>query len=50
LRVEGSGLTRSHTGADAVIVNTCGFLDSAKAESLAAIGAAMNENGRGQLR
>ena len=32
--------------ADAVIVNTCGFLDSAKAESLAAIGKAINENGR----
>ena len=33
-------------GADAVIVNTCGFLDSAKAESLDAIGEALNENGR----
>ena len=33
-------------GADAVIVNTCGFLDSAKAESLAAIGAAIEENGK----
>ena len=37
---------KSHAGADAVIVNTCGFLDSAKKESLAAIGAAMAENGR----
>src|SRR5271166_632705 len=46
LRAEGYELARSHAGADAVIVNTCGFLDSAKAESLAAIGAAMNENGR----
>ena len=46
LRAEGYELTRSHAGADAVIVNTCGFLDSAKAESLAAIGAAMAENGR----
>ncbi len=46
LRAEGYELSRSHSGADAVIVNTCGFLDSAKAESLAAIGAAMNENGR----
>ena len=46
LRAEGYELSRSHAGADAVIVNTCGFLDSAKAESLAAIGAAMNENGR----
>ncbi len=46
LRAEGYDLSRSHVGADAVIVNTCGFLDSAKAESLAAIGAAMAENGR----
>jgi ribosomal protein S12 methylthiotransferase len=46
LRAEGYELARSHAGADAVIVNTCGFLDSAKAESLAAIGQAMNENGR----
>jgi ribosomal protein S12 methylthiotransferase len=35
LRAEGYELTRTHAGADAVIVNTCGFLDSAKAESLA---------------
>ena len=47
LRAEGYELSRSHAGADAVIVNTCGFLDSAKAELLAAIGAAMNENGTG---
>ena len=46
LRAEGYELARSHAGADAVIVNTCGFLDSAKAESLAVIGQAMNENGR----
>jgi ribosomal protein S12 methylthiotransferase len=46
LRAEGYELARSHAGADAVIVNTCGFLDSAKKESLAAIGQAMNENGR----
>jgi len=46
LRAEGYELSKSHAGADAVIVNTCGFLDSAKAESLAAIGAAMAENGR----
>ncbi len=46
LRAEGYELARSHSGADAVIVNTCGFLDSAKAESLAAIGQAMNENGK----
>jgi ribosomal protein S12 methylthiotransferase len=46
LRAEGYALSKSHAGADAVIVNTCGFLDSAKAESLAAIGQAMNENSR----
>jgi len=46
LRAEGYELSRTHAGVDAVIVNTCGFLDSAKAESLAAIGAALNENGR----
>ena len=46
LRAEGYALSKTHAGADAVIVNTCGFLDSAKAESLHAIGAAMAENGR----
>jgi len=46
LRTEGYELARKHDGADLVIVNTCGFLDSAKAESLAAIGEAMAENGR----
>ncbi|MBL8591010.1 MAG: 30S ribosomal protein S12 methylthiotransferase RimO [Methylobacteriaceae bacterium] len=46
LRAEGYELSRKHEGADAVIVNTCGFLDSAKAESLEAIGAALKENGR----
>ena len=46
LRAEGYGITRRHEGADLVIVNTCGFLDSAKAESLAAIGEAMAENGK----
>ncbi len=46
LRAEGYALTKSHTGADAVVVNTCGFLDSAKAESLDAIRAAMAENGK----
>jgi ribosomal protein S12 methylthiotransferase len=46
LRAEGYELARRHDGADLVIVNTCGFLDSAKAESLAAIGEAMAENGR----
>jgi ribosomal protein S12 methylthiotransferase len=38
LRAEGYELARNHAGADLVIVNTCGFLDSAQAESLEAIG------------
>ena len=46
LRAEGYELSPEYSGADAVIVNTCGFLDSAKAESLDAIGEAMRENGR----
>src|ERR671916_1497784 len=46
LRAEGYELTKKHAGADLVIVNTCGFLDSAKAESLGAIGEAMAENGK----
>ncbi|MFB9148927.1 30S ribosomal protein S12 methylthiotransferase RimO [Roseovarius ramblicola] len=46
LRAEGYGISADYTGADAVIVNTCGFLDSAKAESLDAIGEALAENGR----
>jgi ribosomal protein S12 methylthiotransferase len=46
LRAEGYALSRGHEGADLVIVNTCGFLDSAKAESLSAIGAALKENGK----
>jgi ribosomal protein S12 methylthiotransferase len=46
LRAEGYELARKHDGADLVIVNTCGFLDSAKAESLGAIGDAMAENGK----
>ncbi len=46
LRAEGYELTKSHAGADVVIVNTCGFLDSAKEESLAAIGTALSENGK----
>jgi ribosomal protein S12 methylthiotransferase len=46
LRAEGYALSREHAGADVVVVNTCGFLDSAKAESLAAIGEALKENGR----
>jgi ribosomal protein S12 methylthiotransferase len=46
LRAEGYAISAEYRGADAVIVNTCGFLDSAKAESLAAIGEALTENGR----
>ena len=46
LRAEGYGVSPDYAGADAVIVNTCGFLDSAKAESLDAIGEALTENGR----
>ncbi|MEE4235373.1 MAG: 30S ribosomal protein S12 methylthiotransferase RimO [Anderseniella sp.] len=46
LRAEGYIFSPDYEGADAVIVNTCGFLDSAKAESLAAIGEAVKENGR----
>ena len=46
LRAEGYELAKTHRDAAAVIVNTCGFLDSAKAESLAAIGAAAAENGK----
>ena len=46
LRAEGYELSREHAGSDLVIVNTCGFLDSAKAESLAAIGGALKENGK----
>src|SRR6516164_8056713 len=42
LRAEGYELTRTHQGADLVIVNTCGFLDSAKTESLEAIGTALS--------
>lgn len=46
LRAEGYGISPDYSGADAVIVNTCGFLDSAKAESLEAISEALDENGR----
>src|SRR5436853_677169 len=46
LRAEGYELARKHDGADLVIVNTCGFLDSAKRESLGAIGEAMAQNGK----
>jgi len=46
LRAEGYELSRSHAGADLAVVNTCGFLDSAQAESLAAIGKALASNGK----
>jgi ribosomal protein S12 methylthiotransferase len=46
LRSEGYEIAPSYDGADAVIVNTCGFLDSARQESLDAIGEALSENGR----
>lgn len=46
LRAEGYGISPDYSGAEAVIVNTCGFLDSAKAESLEAIGEALSENGK----
>ncbi len=46
LRAEGYAISPDYAGAEAVIVNTCGFLDSAKVESLEAIGEALRENGR----
>lgn len=46
LRAEGYELSADYQGADVVVVNTCGFLDSAKQESLDAIGEALNENGK----
>lgn len=46
LRSEGYDFSPTHQDADVVIVNTCGFLDSAKAESLSAIGDALKENGK----
>jgi ribosomal protein S12 methylthiotransferase len=46
LRAEGYAICADYAGAEAVIVNTCGFLDSAKAESLDAIGEALRENGK----
>jgi len=46
LRLEGYEVSPSYEDADVVVVNTCGFLDSAKQESLDAIGEAMAENGR----
>ena len=46
LRAEGYAISPDYKDASAVIVNTCGFLDSAKAESLEAIGEALHENGK----
>jgi ribosomal protein S12 methylthiotransferase len=46
LRSDGYALSPDYEGADVVLVNTCGFLDSAKEESLEAIGEAIAENGR----
>src|SRR5213080_254068 len=46
LRAEGYELARGHAGADLAIVNTCGFLDSAQAESLAGVGEALVGNGK----
>jgi ribosomal protein S12 methylthiotransferase len=46
LRSDGYGLSPDYAGADVVLVNTCGFLDSAKEESLEAIGEAISANGR----
>src|SRR5690606_17962812 len=46
LRTEGYTITPEYDNADVVVVNTCGFIDSAKAESLDAIGEAIAENGR----
>lgn len=46
LRAEGYEMAPDYQGADLVIVNTCGFLDSAREESLSAIGEALNDNGK----
>ncbi len=46
LRTEGYDITPSYEGADVVVVNTCGFIDDAVAESLEAIEEALNENGK----
>ncbi len=46
LRAEGYGISPSYDGADLVVVNTCGFIDAAVAESLDAIGEALAENGK----
>jgi len=46
LRAEGYAIAPAYDGADLVVVNTCGFIDAAVAESLDAIGEALNENGK----
>jgi ribosomal protein S12 methylthiotransferase len=46
LRAEGYGIAPSYDGADLVVVNTCGFIDAAVDESLAAIGEALDQHGR----
>src|SRR5512146_605661 len=46
LRADGYDMSPDYAGADVVLVNTCGFLDSAKQESLDAIGEALRENGK----
>src|SRR5258708_23241487 len=46
LRAEGYAISPSYNGADLVVVNTCGFIESAVRESLDAIGEAVEENGR----
>jgi ribosomal protein S12 methylthiotransferase len=46
LRTDGYAISPDYVGADVVVVNTCGFIDSAKAESLEAIGEALEANGQ----
>src|SRR6187455_2334600 len=46
LRADGYAMSGDYAGADVVVVNTCGFLNSAKEESLEAIGEALAENGK----
>ncbi|MEX0619018.1 MAG: 30S ribosomal protein S12 methylthiotransferase RimO [Pseudohongiellaceae bacterium] len=46
LRIEGYSIVPDYEGADVVVVNTCGFIDSAREESLEAIGEALHDNGR----
>ncbi len=46
LRMEGYEVVPTYEDADVVVVNTCGFIDSAKAESLEVIGEAIKENGK----